>query len=131
MDPIDISASALSAHRRRLEVIAQNLANAETTRTAAGGPYRRQVVVFGEKVDAAGGSGVDVVAVTSDPTPGKKIHEPGHPDADAQGFVTYPNVNPMEEMVDVISATRSYEANVTALNATKSMVRKSLELARE
>ena len=131
MDPIDISASALTAHRRRLEVISHNLANAETTRTAAGGPYRRQAVVFGEKVDEAGGSGVEVVAVTTDPTPGKRVLEPGHPDADANGYVQYPNVNPMEEMVDVISTTRSYEANVTALNSTKSMVLKALDLARE
>ncbi len=131
MDPIDTSARGMAAQRRRLEVIARNLANADTTRTDEGGPYRRQNVVFSEVVEAAGTGGVEVSGVVEDPTPGKRLYQPGHPDADAQGYVLYPNVNPMEEMVDMISTTRSYEANVTALNATKSMIRKALDLARE
>jgi len=127
MSSLDISASGLSAQRRRLEVIARNLANAETTRTPEGGPYRRQMVVFTEALDQAG---VQVAEVVDDPTPGKQIYEPGHPDANPQGYVTMPNVSVMTEMVDMIGATRSYEANVTALNATKSMIRKALELGR-
>jgi flagellar basal-body rod protein FlgC len=128
MSAIDTSASGLSAQRRRLEVIARNLANAETTRTPQGGPYQRQLVVFSQQLEQAGG--VEVAEVTTDPSPGRTIYQPGHPDADERGYVTLPNVNVMEEMVDMIGATRSYEANVTALNATKSMVRKALELGR-
>jgi len=128
MSAIDTSASGLSAQRRRLEVIARNLANAETTRTPHGGPYQRQLVVFSQQLEQAGG--VEVAEVTTDPSPGRTIYQPGHPDADERGYVTLPNVNVMEEMVDMIGATRSYEANVTALNATKSMVRKALELGR-
>jgi len=128
MSAIDTSASGLSAQRRRLEVIARNLANAETTRTPQGGPYQRQLVVFSQQLEQAGG--VEVAEVSTDPSPGRTIYQPGHPDADERGYVTLPNVNVMEEMVDMIGATRSYEANVTALNATKSMVRKALELGR-
>jgi flagellar basal-body rod protein FlgC len=131
MDPLDVSASGLAAQRKRLELIAQNLANAETTRTSAGGPYQRQVAVFSEKLDAVSGGGVEVSEVVPDPAPARRIYQPGHPDADAQGFVLYPNVNPMEEMVDMISTTRAYEANATAMSATKAMLRKTLDLARE
>lgn len=128
MSSIDISASGLAAQRQRLEVVARNLANAETTRTPAGGPYRRQQVVFSAALEEAGGVAVD--GVVTDPTPGRRVFQPGHPDADAKGYVTLPNVSVMEEMVDMIGATRSYEANVTALNATKSMIRKALDLGR-
>jgi len=131
MDPIDVSASGLAAQRQRLEVIAQNIANAETTRTPEGGPYRRQTIVFSEALDSAGNSGVEVAGVLADPGPGRKVHEPGHPDADAEGYVELPNVSAVEEMVDMIGATRAYEANITALNATKSMIRKALDIGRE
>ncbi len=131
MDPIDVSASGLAAQRRRLDTIAENLANAETTRTPEGGPYQRKQVIFAEALDAAGNSGVEIAEVANDPNPGRKVYQPGHPDADAEGYVELPNVNVMEEMADMISATRSYEANVTALNATKGMVRKALDIGRE
>ncbi len=130
----DVSAMGMSAQRERLDVVAENIANVNTTRTAGGGPYRRKQVVF--ETVLAGESlfseeqGVKVSEVVPDPKPFKSVYEPGHPDADAKGFVDMPNVNVVEEMVDMISATRSYEANVTALNATKSMLLKALEIGR-
>jgi len=128
---IDVSASGLSAQRRRLDSIAENIANAETTRTESGGPYRRRQVVFEELATRElGRQGVRVSAVQEDPRPPHLVYRPGHPDADANGYVAMPNVNLVEEMVDMISATRSYEANATALNATKAMARKALELGR-
>jgi len=130
MSSIDTSASGLAAQRRRLDVIANNIANAETTRTARGGPYRRQQVVFSAVQEGTGSAGVSVSQVTEDPRPPKMAYRPGHPDADAKGFVAMPNVNVMEEMVDLVSATRSYEANVAAVNAVKAMIRKALEIAR-
>lgn len=137
-----ISASGLDAQRTRLNVISSNLANLESTRTPEGGPYRRRDVVFSSK--AMKGSfenillssmsnefqGVLVTKITSDPGSFKRVHEPQHPDADADGYVLYPNVNAMQEMVNMISALRSYEANVTALNATKSMATKAMEIGR-
>jgi flagellar basal-body rod protein FlgC len=125
MSSIDVSASGLTAQRRRLDVIANNIANSETTRTARGGAYKRQQVVFSLNQD-----GVDVSGVIEDQTPGKQVYRPGHPDADAKGFVTMPNVNVMEEMVDMVSATRSYEANASAVEAAKDMARKALELGK-
>ena len=137
---IDISASGLSAQRRRLDIVAENIANAETTRTERGGPYRRKQVVFEEIAASAAGTagsggqqadeGVRVSQVAEDPRPPHLVYRPGHPDADANGYVAMPNVNIVEEMVDMISATRSYEANATAINATKAMARKALELGR-
>ena len=123
-DPVDISASALSAQRQRMDLIAQNIANAETTRTPEGGPYRRQQVVF--TLDDQGG--VEVTQVVEDPRPPRLVYQPGHPDADAAGYVALPNVNLVEEMVDMISAMRSYEANVTAINAAKTMAQRALDL---
>lgn len=137
-----ISASGLDAQRARLAVISSNLANVQSTRTPEGGPYRRRDVVFsaapvGERFDAAlsqhledAERGVEVSAVVVDPRPFKTLFDPSHPDADADGYVRYPNVNPMEEMVNMMSALRSYEANVTALNATKTMAIKALEIGR-
>jgi flagellar basal-body rod protein FlgC len=128
----DVSASGLSAQRRRMDVIAQNIANAETTRTAAGGPYRRQQVVFEaapETADGVGG-GVTVTEVATDPRPPRLVYRPGHPDAGPDGYVRMPNVNILEEMVDMVSATRSYEANVAAIDAAKQMMRKALEIGR-
>jgi flagellar basal-body rod protein FlgC len=131
----DISASGISAQRTRMDVIANNIANADSTRTAEGGPYRRQRVSFKTVFDQAAGNkslpaGVAVESVTADPTAFLTVYDPGHPDADANGMVKKPNVNVVEEMVDMISATRAYEANVTALNATKSMIASGIEIGK-
>lgn len=129
---LDISASGLSAQRRRMDVVAENIANAETTRTAQGGPYQRKQVVFQALPNAPGGAGggVTVTEVAADPRPPRLVYRPGHPDANADGYVKMPNVNILEEMVDMVSATRSYEANVAAINAAKQMTRKALEIGR-
>ena len=140
---LDVSASGLTAQRLRMDVIAENIANVETTRTETGGPYRRKTVLFQERggmrpfaeffnramnVGVKNPSGVRVSRIAEDLRPGAKVYEPGHPDADEDGYVTKPNVNIVEEMVNMISASRSYEANVTAFNATKSMITKTLEI---
>ena len=140
---MDASASGLTAERLRLDIIAGNLANANTTRTPEGGPYRRKMPVFVQGVGNGFRSflqvftrsldeaqGVQVAAVVSDERPGKVKYEPGHPDADENGFVTMPNVDVVTEMVDMISATRGYEANVTAINAAKQMAMRALEIGR-
>ncbi|MEA2443056.1 MAG: flagellar basal-body rod protein FlgC [Thermoleophilales bacterium] len=143
-DSLNISGSALSAERLRMDVTAENLANANTTRTAAGGPYRRKVVVleqaaaqssFGNTLASEmrrGGkpAGVQVRAIAQDVTPNRRVYDPGHPDADAQGYVSMPNVDSVTEMVDLISASRAYEANVTAMQAAKTLFGKTLELLR-
>lgn len=131
----DVSASGIYAQRVRLDVIANNIANAESTRTPEGGPYRRQSVSFQSTYEDAVGrqnspAGVKVAGVFEDPTDFRTVYDPGHPDADANGYVRMPNVNAVEEMVDMISATRAYEANVTALNAAKSMISSAIELGR-
>jgi len=131
----DISASGISAQRARMDVIANNIANADSTRTPEGGPYRRQRVAFRTVFEQAAGNrsvpaGVAVESVTQDPTDFVTVYDPGHPDADANGIVKKPNVNVVEEMVDMISATRAYEANVTALNAAKSMIASGIEIGR-
>jgi len=138
---LDISGSALTAERQRAEVLASNLANAQTTRTAKGGPYRRQMVVF--KAQQAGNNrfagvlsgfsdryaqGVEVTRVVADPTPPVQRYEPGHPDADSQGYVSYPAINPIEEMVNLMGASRSYEVNIAAVQATKNMISASLSI---
>lgn len=123
----DISASALTAERLRLSVIATNIANAETTRTPQGGPYRRKEVVFVPRENG----GVEVAAIQEDTTtPPRMVYDPGHPDANSEGFVAYPNVSVVNEMVDLLAATRAYEANVAALNATKSMLTSGLNIGR-
>jgi flagellar basal-body rod protein FlgC len=137
---LEISASALTAERLRMNVTAENLANAQTTRGADGQPYRRKEVVlqegagsFGASLSSAmggGSAGVQVAAIVEDATPLKRIHDPGHPDADADGYVEMPNVDTVTEMVDLISAQRAYEANVTAMQAAKQMFSKTLELLR-
>ncbi len=131
----DISAMGLSAQRQRLDVVAENIANVNTTRTPDGGPYRRKQVVFetvlaGQTAIGPDPKGVVVTEVTTDSAAPRSVYEPGHPEADARGYVNMPNVNIVDEMVDMISATRSYEANVTALNATKGMLTKALEIGR-
>jgi flagellar basal-body rod protein FlgC len=146
---MEISASALTAQRLRMNVTAENLANAETTKTADGTPYRRKEVTleavnkggFGAQLNAAmgvGSSGVGVggpasvqaSAITEDQTNGKLVYDPSHPDADAQGYVRMPNVDTVTEMVDLIDAQRAYEANVTAMTASKQMFAKTLEILR-
>jgi flagellar basal-body rod protein FlgC len=131
---MQLSGSALGAEKRRLETIAENLAGAEVTRTADGTPYRRKDVVFktfdAHLKDAQGKNAPDMVRaeVTEDPRPLRSVYMPGHPDADANGYVQMPNVNVMEEMMNMISASRSYEANVKAIGATKDMVRNALRI---
>ena len=142
-DALEISASGLTAERMRMDVTAQNLANAQTTRGADGQPYRRKEVVlaerqgdgsFGAALQGAmsGGKpgGVEVQAIAEDQTPLKQVYDPSHPDADANGYVQMPNVDTVAEMVDLISAQRAYEANVTAMQAAKQMFSKTLELLR-
>jgi flagellar basal-body rod protein FlgC len=148
LDSLSVSATALTAERLRMNVAAENLANAQTTRGANGGPYRRKEVVlqeaasggFGASLASAmggaqgsGGSrpgGVEVAGIVEDQTPFKTVYDPAHPDADGQGYVRMPNVDTVTEMVDLISSSRSYEANVTAMQAAKQMFTKTLELLR-
>lgn len=145
---LEISASGLTAERLRMDVIANNIANANTTRTADGGPYRRQMVVLGSRPSFASslqqalgqsqpqdssdevGRGVRVLQIAQDQRPFKLKYDPTHPDADANGYVQLPNVDTVTEMVDLISASRAYEANVTAMNAFKSMVSTALQIGR-
>ncbi|HEX6695777.1 MAG TPA: flagellar basal body rod protein FlgC [Solirubrobacteraceae bacterium] len=137
-DALDASGSALSAERVRMDVTAENLANAQSTRTANGqGPYRRKEVVMQEAGAGVGSSfadslqaarGVKVAGIVEDPTPSRRVYDPGHPDADAQGYVEMPNVNTVTEMTDLIGASRAYEANVTAMQTTKSMFARTLDI---
>jgi flagellar basal-body rod protein FlgC len=138
---LGISASGMTATRLQMDVVAENLANADSTRGADGQPYQRKEVVleqstpsFADALDSAGAqaqsNGVQVAGIVDDPTPGQRVYDPGHPDADAQGYVTMPNVSPVTEMVDLISASRSYEANVQALNAAKQMFTRTLDILR-
>ncbi|MDA8414005.1 MAG: flagellar basal body rod protein FlgC [Desulfobacteraceae bacterium] len=138
---MDISSSAMSAERTRMNLISSNIANANSTRTAEGGPYKRKDAVFtasplagtfSNALDQAkrGLSRVDVSAIVEDTSAPRIQYDPSHPDADEKGYVALPNVNVIEEMADMISATRTYEANVTAAQAAKSMAMKTLELGR-
>ena len=130
----NISASGLEAQRVRMNIISGNLANAQSTRSAdGGGPYRRKDVVFSEVLGefTGGGSGeVRVSEVIEDQRPFQVIYDPQHPDANKDGYVQLPNVNLLEEMVNMMSASRSYEANVTAINSAKGMAQSALEIAR-
>jgi flagellar basal-body rod protein FlgC len=143
----DISSSALTAQRLRMDVISSNIANADTTRTKLVNgkwvPYSRKIVTMEPKASNSPfaqmlnstmrdstGEGVKVTKIFDDTTPFKQVYNPSHPDADENGFVMMPNVDVLKEMVDMISATRSYEANVTALNASKSMLTKALEIGK-
>ena len=141
-DMMSISASALSAERQRAEVTSANLANAETTHTDSGGPFVRKEVVFsttntspfqsvfnrlGSFGDAPSGS-VRLTDVIDDPAPPVRKYEPGSPDADKNGYVEYPNINPITEMVDLMSATRSYQLNASAINAAKQMILESIDI---
>jgi flagellar basal-body rod protein FlgC len=139
------SATGLSAERLRMDLIANNLANAETTRTDEGGPYVRQMAVFkpyrsfesilNDKMSGGSLQGVAVDKIVKDKAPFRLEYEPEHPDAiqeegELKGYVRYPNVNPVKEMIDMISASRAYEANVTVMNSAKSMAMKALEIGR-
>jgi flagellar basal-body rod protein FlgC len=158
LSALRIAGSALTAERLRTDVIANNVANMNTTRTAEGAPYKRQQVVFGARQETnstfrailmnhglggvGGGSfpntlsphapsdGVQVLSIQSDNRPAKRVFEPDHPDADVDGFVSYPDIDPVTEMADMLSASRAYEANVTTLNAAKAMAMKALEIGR-
>ena len=139
---LSVSASGMAAQRARTEVLVENLANSETTRTPEGGPYRRKDVVFAEDssigsfsstMDSALGpamSGVTVSEVSIDDSAPEMRYQPGHPDADKDGYVAYPKINPAEDMVDLMGASRGYEANVAAITAVKDMINKSLDLFR-
>ncbi|MBH1941981.1 flagellar basal body rod protein FlgC [Mobilitalea sibirica] len=141
MNGMNISASGMTAQRLRMDIISQNIANVNTTRDENGNPYKRKAVIFAEKdmtpfgevlMKTAGnvGSGVKVTKIVEDNKAMRKVYDPSHPDADEEGYVTYPNVNIVQEMTDLIDATRSYEANVTAFNATKNMALKGLEVGK-
>ena len=137
-----ISASGMNAQQTRMNTISSNLANAETTETEAGGPYKRRDPVYTAIVDRetfgeilAGqldehAQAVQVTEIQEDTRPARLVYNPKHPHANAEGYVAMPNVNPVEEMANMISATRSYEANVTALNAAKSMAMRALEIGK-
>lgn len=144
---IDNSASGLTAQRLRMDIISDNLANVNTTRAkklpdGTYLPYRRKMAIFearqnpnfasilGDQISNQVGQGVRVAKITEDQEPFKMVYNPDHPDANAQGYVAMPNVNVVTEMVDMISATRAYEANVTAMNSSKSMALKALEIGR-
>lgn len=145
-DSLAISVTALDAQRRRMNVIASNLANAQSTRSAEGGPYRRRDVVFQSspvaspfqqtlrlstrRLDREGLEGVKVSRVVVDHKPGQAVYDPKHPDADAKGYVIMPNVNVMEEMTNMIAASRAFEANVQAINATRAMWNRALDIGR-
>jgi flagellar basal-body rod protein FlgC len=145
-DALDISGSGLSAERMRMDVSAENLANANTTRTAAGGPYRRKVVELQQQTpqtsfqtalsskmgsgNSQAGTGVQVEGIAEDTTPNRRVYDPGNPDAGKDGYVSMPNVDSVTEMVDLISASRAYEANVTAMQSAKTMFTKTLDLLR-
>ena len=126
-----ISGSALNAERIRLDTISQNIANSQTTRGPDGRAYRRRMAVFEAiPADQPGAGGVHVTEVTESSAPMEQVYNPGHPDADARGYVEMPNVNPVEEMVDLMAATRAYEANIAAVNATRTLVARALDLGR-
>lgn len=137
-----VSASGLEAQTKRMNTISSNIANAETTRTEEGGPYKRKDPLFAATTERESFGeilenkmdehvqGVQVQEVVEDQRPPRMVYNPGHPDADENGYVAMPNVNTVEEMANMISAQRSYEANVTAMNAAKSMAAKALEIGR-
>jgi len=136
---IEIASSGMSAQRRRLEVIASNLANARTTRTAQGGPYRKKLILFKAAELESSGSAfgrefnrqlrkVSVTGVIDDPRPPLEVYDPSHPDADANGYVRMPNINVVDEMINMIGAARSYEASLEVMKTAKRMSNAALEL---
>ncbi|MFN2461300.1 MAG: flagellar basal body rod protein FlgC [Candidatus Velthaea sp.] len=135
-DSIQVSASGLSAERLAMDVIANNLANVNTTRTPEGGPFKRQLVLFAQKEEADGGdpaasrAGVQAVGIANDTSPDKLVYDPTHPDADPQGYVHMPNIEVVKEMVDMMAASRAYEANVTAIQEARTIGSATLGLLR-
>lgn len=140
---INVSASGLTAERLRMDLISENIANANVTRTASGTPYRRKVAVFRAQeansfeqlLNAASGTssvgnGVEIAGIVEDQSDFKKEYNPTHPDADENGYVNLPNVEVVNEMINLIAASRAYEANITAVNTTKSMAMKALEIGK-
>jgi flagellar basal-body rod protein FlgC len=138
---VEISASGLSAERLAMDVIANNIANANTTHTPQGGAFKRQLVVFAEKNgsteavpgdgdDASAGGGVQAVRIVQDNSPDRLVFDPSNPDADARGYVHYPNVSVVKEMVDLMAASRAYQANVTAIQEARTMTNSALNLLR-
>ena len=142
LSALSISASGMSAQRQRTELLVENLANSDTTRTPEGGPYRRKDAVFVSDPSAAqfsslfeseigsATSGVRVSEIVTDKRDPEKRYLPGHPDADKDGYVAYPRMNPAEDMVDLLGASRGYQANVSAVSAVKDMIQRSLDLFR-
>jgi flagellar basal-body rod protein FlgC len=140
LSALSVSASGMSAQRARTELLVENIANADTTRTPEGGPYRRKDAVFTSDPQAAQFSslfenevnpasvGVRVAQIVTDNSDPEKRYLPGHPDADKDGYVAYPKMNPAEDMVDLMGASRSYQANVAAISAVKDMISKSMDL---
>jgi len=141
-DVLSVSASGMGAQRMRAELLAENLANAETTRTPEGGPYRRKDAVFASEsqvspfsavlqTELTGGvTGVGVSEIVEDARDPEKRYLPGHPDADAKGYVAFPRINPAEDMVDLMGASRGYQANISAMTAVKDMINRSIDLLR-
>lgn len=139
-DYLTISATALTAEKTRIDIIAKNMANANTTRASGGMPYRRQVPIFKEhgvnsfekmlnrKMKKPTMQGVRISKIVDDPSPYKTVYDPGHPDADEKGYVRMPNVDVVKEMVDMISAQRAYDSNVTAINTVKAMMNRALDI---
>jgi flagellar basal-body rod protein FlgC len=136
---LQVSASGMAAQRTRAEMLVENMANAETTRTPEGGPYRRKDVVFSTDIQASPFSavfqqelsqGVRVADVLTDDRPPEMRYQPGHPDADANGYVAFPRMSPAEEMVDLLNASRSYQGNVAAMSAVKDMINRSIDIMR-
>jgi len=134
---LQVSASGMAAERTRAELLVENMANAETTRTPEGGPYRRKDVVFSTEVQSSPfsavfqnelASGVSVADIVTDTREPERRYLPGHPDADASGYVAFPRMNPAEDMVDLMGASRSYQANVAAMSAVKEMIARSLDI---
>jgi flagellar basal-body rod protein FlgC len=136
---IQVSSSGMSAQRARAELLVENMANSETTRTPEGGPYRRRDVVFSTEIQASPfsavfqnelGTGVAVSDIVTDTREPERRYMPGHPDADATGYVAFPRMNPAEDMVDLLNTTRSYQANVAAISSVKDMIARSIDMMR-
>ena len=137
-DVAQISSSGMDAQRKKMDIIAENIANVDTVQTPERGAYRRKIVILGQGMTGAwsalstrfGSAGVRVVKTATDPTPFKKIYEPANPYADSNGYVEVPNINTVQEMVDMISSTRAYEANIQVFNASKSMAQRALSIGK-
>ncbi len=125
---IEQTASALEANKLKLQVVAENIANANTTRTEGGGPYQRKIVSFQALLDATGKTRVGVENISTDPAPGPMVHQPSHPHADEEGMVRMPNLSLSQEMVDLISASRAYEANLSVAKTSREMASKALRI---